>query len=299
MKRKAPARSSITVLPPLTATEADANKQSNSTVASLPFWQELNADERLQLSEQTRFLMVAYLQLDLTPIEIGQRLLRVKTLLSPHRGAFAEYLKRTRRFAGRSAYRYMEDYEKLREYFSEAILEAMIRQGFKITAATRKRPLGVWTDAYKALKMNSEEPPKTGDPAATARYLSKLEQTHQQLKADQRALEVVKARAEEDSPGNPEFEKFKNSLDTLSRQAFQMFKNSLRKLEGKDRERFLEVVMGAVLTERGVSHMTFEACAIPVDWKRGPGRPRSEDRLGMDLTEDPLPLIASNDSNAY
>lgn len=280
-KRKALAK--VTVLSPLTATDTDVNPMSRS-VEKLPFWGELTHSEQKILAEETRYLMVAYLQLGLTPIEIGQRLLGIKQLLSGHKGAFTAFMKQTKTFASRSGYRYMEDYERLRTFLSDSILEGMIRQGFKITDATRKRPLGIWTEAYVALKMNSEEPPKTDDPAAAARYLQKLELTHEQLKVDQRSLDAVRARAEQPSPGNPEFEDIRNSLEFVTKQTFQMMKNSLRRLRPEQRNQYFEIVLGAMATHRGMSRMPpYPAMAIPTEWKRGPGRPSSSDERLMEL----------------
>lgn len=275
--KRSKAQTRVTVLPPLTATDTDVSRLSH--VHALPFWADLTNSEQAMLADQTRHLMVAYLQLDLTPIEIGQRLVVIKQLLSSHKGAFAVFLKRTKGFAGRSAYRYIEDYERLKSYFSEPVLEEIIRHGFKFKNATRKRPLGVWTEAYIALKMNSEEPPKTDDPLRTARYLQKLELTHEALQADQRSLAVVRARAMSDSPGNPEFEAMKNSFEFISKQTFQTIKNGLRRLKPEERTPFLELVNGAILSHRGMTRATYTAVAIPQEWNRRPGRPSSEERM--------------------
>lgn len=252
---------------PNTATKTIAKSQVLFTVSAkiptqlfeqLSFWRLLTPAEQSTLENETSYLFAAHKQLGIS--EAGKRLLRIQTKLEPYKGAFAQLLNLTPHFSSRTGYRYIKDYKRLLSLVKEPVLEVMNKQGFRFFKATRKRPLGVYTEAFEALRSNSELPPDSNVQAAL-RYVKKLELQHEKLKADPKALAVLKHRIEK--TGNPALEARRNSEDFLTRQATNLLNDIQRRLPPERRDAVLENIVGYQLARRGIASKTFRAMAMP------------------------------------
>jgi hypothetical protein len=245
----------------------------NHVFEQFSFWTLLNAHEQEELEEETAKLLNAHHQLGLSSIEIGQRLMNIRTLLAPYKGAFTQILQAAH-FTGRTGYRYIKNYQRLLEYINQPVLDAMIAHGFKLRGATDDRPLGEYTEAYLALTENNELPPEHPDEATITSYVTKLEVQYERLKADPAALSLVKTRVEK--TGNEAIHQIRNSFDFLQKQNHHLLKSSLRRIPSNRRDEFIERHVGYALTLRGVTSKRFEAQAIPSRFSRAPGRPVQE-----------------------
>lgn len=252
---------------PITATKTAVKvlftvsaKIPRQTFEQLSFWRLLTSAEQNELAEDTSYLFAAHKQLGIS--EAGKRLLAIHTKLEPYRGAFAQLLDLTPLFSYRTGYRYLNDYKRLLALVKEPVLEVMSSQGFKLLKATRKRPLGVYTEAFEALRSNSELPPDSNVQAAL-RYVKKLELQHEKLKADPRALAVLKGRSERS--GNLALEARRNSEDFLTRQATNLLNDIQQRLPANRRDAVIENIIGYQLARRGIVSKTFRAMAIPYE----------------------------------
>lgn len=230
------------------------------TFEQLSFWKLLTPAEQSELADETSYLFAAHKQLGIS--EAGRRLLRIQTKLEPYKGAFAQLLNLTPHFSSRTGYRYITDYKCLLTLVGEPVMEVMVKQGFRLFKATRKRPLGVYTEAFEALRSNSELPPDSNLQAAL-RYVKKLELQHEKLKADPRALLVLRRRIEK--AGNPALEARRNSEEFLTHQATTLLNDVQRRLPPERRDAVLENIIGYQLTRRGIASKTFRAMAIPYE----------------------------------
>lgn len=234
------------------------------------FWSLLNAAQQGQLEEETANLLNAQLQLGLSSIEIGRRLVNIQLILAPYRGAFSQLLD-SLHVSSRTLRRYMATYKLLLDHINQPVLDAMIAHGFTLRGATDDRPLGEYTEAYLALTENNEPPPEYPDEDTVISYVNRLELQHERLKADHHALSLVKRRVEK--AGNESMRAIRNSKEFLLKQNHHLLTSSLRRLPSNQRDDFLEKHVGYALTLRGVSGKRFEAQAVPAHYNRQPGRP--------------------------
>jgi hypothetical protein len=261
---------------PQTTTKTIVKPQTMFTVSAkiprlafeqLSFWRLLTSAEQNKLEHETSYLFAAGKQFP----QAGRQLYRIQSMLAPYANGFAEFLKKLvvphLRFSGRTGYRYIERYENLVSMVKEPVIEIMLSQGFDLDKSTMERPLGVYTEAFEALRSNSELPPDNGAQAAV-RYVRKLELQHEKLKSDPRALALLKHRTER--AGNPILEARRNSEDFLTRQATNLLNDVQKRLPPERRDAVLENIVGYQLTRRGIASKTFRAMAIPQEERLSP-----------------------------
>lgn len=246
---------------------AESRFDTTAQVKKLAFWSKLNPSEQDQLLRETDHFLAAQQQFGLTAIEVGQRLLNVQRLLTPH-GAFNEFRSAFFRKSERTAYRYIDDYKRLLELFRQPVIEAMIRVGFVLDKATRERPLGQYTAAYLKLLSNQVLPPDGASEPEALRWVRQLQIEHERLAINPAELAIVQARAETQGLPSPT-----KTYHDLLRQDYLNFQASLRKLPAKRVDEYIESFVGYVLAYRGVSGKRFAAQAIPATFKRPSGRP--------------------------
>jgi hypothetical protein len=236
--------------------------ESVLSAKQLDFWSTLSNQEQDRLAFETDRFVSAQQTYGLTGVEVGQRLLNVQKLLTPH-GLFTKYLKAYFRRDPRTGYRYIDDYKRLLELLGPSVVEAMIKNGFSLDKANRVRPLGQYTSAYHKLLANQVLPPDAASEEEALRWVRRLEIEHERMIADPEALAVVKARNETISLPGPV-----PTYKDLLKQDYLSLQCSLTKIPNDRIEEFIESFVGYVLASRGVSGKRFTAQAIPDTFKR-------------------------------
>lgn len=259
----------IEVLPPPNKALAEAERiVPRKEFEELPFWKDLQVAEQSKLMSESYQLVTARREYGLALVSMGQHLLFIQNMLSSRPKAFNQYLKHFK-FSGRSGYRYIEDYQRLLRLVKVPVLQVMLTKGFKLTKATRKRPLGELTEAYTALAMNDELPPTKMDIEAALRWWKKLITQHERLLADPRSLAIVKKKVEAEVGPSEK----RGSYEVLLRDAYHGAKNAIKRVPAKRREEFVDTLVGFLLTFRDLQERHFIAQPIPGEMQRKPGRP--------------------------
>lgn len=262
------------VLPPANIAWDEAEKIIPlSTFEQLPFWHQLRDAEQTRLTTESYHLVIARKQHGMSKLAMGQHLAYVQEMLKNRTYAFKQYLNLFN-FSGRTGYRLIEFYKQILGLVNEPVLKVMVSTGFKLSKATNLRPLGEFTEAYKALAMVSEVPPTNSNMDAAIRYVKKLQSQYESLQRDPRSMAVVKKRLESESKVKREK---RDSLEYQLKHSFHTVKAAIRKMDGvSKKEELLERLVGYLLADRGVASKRFDAQSIPPDLQRPPGRPRKD-----------------------
>lgn len=273
MRKRIIKQNTIEVLPPPAKALAEAERiVPRLEFERLPFWKDLKDGEQTKLISESYQLIKSRKEHGMAIVQMGQHLLFIQNMLAGRPKAFTQYLKAFH-FSGRSGYRYIEDYERLMSLVKVPVLQVMLTQGFKLTKATRKRPLGEFTEAYTALAMNAELPPSSMDMDAALRYVRKLATQHQKLLEDPKSLAVVRRKVDQ-QVGNTEK---RDSYENLLKDAYHIAKNAIKRVPAKRREEFVDSLVGFILSYQDVQERHFTAQTIPGDLRRKPGRPSKEE----------------------
>ena len=139
-------------------------------------------------------------------------------------------------------------------------------RGMKILGYSDQRPLGRYTEVVRHLP-----PPKNADHEAANRYLDQLELTRKQ-----RNRTITQAGGKADSPSG-DVEIIKRDPAFLKMQSYRIAKNAMRQIPTRQRRRWLDSLVGMLLTEVGIGQaQSFEPESIPDSFRQGRGRPRKE-----------------------
>lgn len=280
-----------TVLPPITALQAEAEKLvPRQEFFKLTFWKDLKDSDKDRLTATTHELVLARRQFGMSALLMGQHLSAVQIMLKGRKGGFAQYLKMFN-FGGRTGYRFIEDYLRIKELLQEPVVAIMLATGFRLTSAKRERPLGDYTEAYHMLVTNGENPPKRDNFDAAKRWVDKLERQAEALKKDPDLLESINQQITKKL--QVPVKERRDSYDFLIKQSFHLIKSALRRTEDKRKDEFLENLIGYVMSDRELSGRKFVPKRIP-DWiNRAPGRPREEEAALLGTPEVLEPVQAN------
>lgn len=254
--------SNVTVLSGRAAA-AEVNRfNPTGTFQSLSFWNELSATQRDSLISEGNQLSAAILMHGMSGLARGIHLREIQKVLKHLPSSYGAFRAVVRRFSfsERSAYRYINQAEIALATLNEAIIRAGLTRGMNLP--------GDYAQAIEALP-----PPRAlgnaiidGDKANM--YLDKLEEKRREIKANNRKGITVPVKTMQNRihevKADPEF---------LLMQSYRLAKNSMHQQPSKQRVKFLESLVGMLMTEIGVSNKTFQAHAIPENFRRGRGRP--------------------------
>jgi hypothetical protein len=217
-------------------------------------WKDMPNNKAKYVQDEIRQLAAARMAHAQSGLALGQHLHNIYSTCEPYSGAFMRICK-SFSFSWRTAYRYMETWRNAQKAFPEPVLKAAMIRGLKVLSYNNQEPLGKFTKAVKLLP-----PPKNPTPTEAHDYIVKLEQKQREIRDDSKAgIEAMPA-----------------DKDELLRQSFRMGRNALQSLKGRAKRSYLDTLVGMLLTEAGIASLTqFEPEAIPDDFRRGPGRPRS------------------------
>lgn len=253
-------KNSTTALAVLSQEEAaiEANKFiPRAAFQELPFWGKLNKREQdIVFSEGNQLNAVMIINASST-LAIGEHIKHLHKVLEPYPKAFAKMLRRFN-FSERSGYRYMNGYEEVRERFNfqDHLLRAAMARGMNLP--------GKYEEA-----LVKYPPPRALPQGEENRYLDQLVQTRK---------EITKARAEGTISKAPITDEIKKDPRVLLMQSYRMAKNAMRHLTARQRRRFVEALVGMLLTEQGIGSQTsFEPEAIPEEFRQGRGRPAKQE----------------------
>lgn len=242
----------ITVLPATTLHDAIQFAPSSDELKAV--WKDMPTDKANYVQAEIRQLAAARMAHAQSGLALGQHLKNIYDTCEPYSGAFMRICK-SFSFSWRTAYRYMETWNNAQKTFPELVLKAAMARGLKVLSYNNEEPLGKYTRAVKRLP-----PPKNPSPAEAHEYVVKLETLQKELRDDNKAaLDAAPADKEE-----------------LLRQSYRTARNAIHALKGRAKRSYLDALVGMLLTEAGIASMTsFEPEAIPEDFRRGPGRPRT------------------------
>jgi hypothetical protein len=247
----------LTVLGPEEAAVEASKFVPREAFQQLSFWNKLNAREQNALVAEGNQLNTMMVVEATSRLAIGQRLSSIHALLKGHKGAFDKFVK-SFSFSSREAYRRMNDYEEMSEkfHFQDHLMYAAMARGINLP--------GPYKEALIAYP-----PPRNLPEEGANRYLDQLIKTKKQ---------IAQARKEGTISAAPAPDTAKKPPKVLLMQTFRMAKNAMRHLDSRQRTRFLEDLVGMLMTQRGLGNpKSFEPVAIPEEFNQGKGRPKKED----------------------
>lgn len=212
---------------------------------------ELSEEEQATIRREGKALARAMVNYGFSKLEIGKRLINLRTVLEPH-GLFVRLLQ-TLHFTPRTAYRYMYGFQNASKILPEAVLEEAMARGYRMIGESPNTPVGVYTEAVKQLP-----PPKNPSPEAARKYLDSVERLRRQHARTGRQKPVE----------DPEY---------VIDECFRSFDSRLKRIaeDEKTRTEFLRVLVGMQMFAAGVSKpMTFKPVEVPESLRVRPGRPR-------------------------
>jgi hypothetical protein len=246
----------LTVLGPEEAAVEASKFVPRDAFRQLSFWGKLNAREQNALVAEGNQLNTMMVVEATSRLAIGQRLHNIHGLLKEHKGAFPKFVK-SFSFSLKEAYRRMNDYEEMSErfHFQDHLMYAAMARGINLPGSYREA-------------LTAYPPPRNLPEEGANRYLDQLIKTKK---------DITKARKEGTISAAPVVESIKREPKVLLMQSFRMAKNAMRHLDARQRTRYLEDLVGMLMTLRGIGNpKTFEPRAIPEEFNQGKGRPRSE-----------------------
>jgi hypothetical protein len=214
---------------------------------------EINDDEKAIIQREGKALARAMVNYGFSKLEIGKRLINLRTVLEPH-GLFVRLLQ-TLHFTPRTAYRYMYGYQNASKILPETVLEEAMARGYRMIGESPATPVGVYTEAVKQLP-----PPKDPSPAAARKYLDSVEKLRRQYTTEGRHNSVEDAE------------------DVLE-ECFRFFDSRLRRIaaDKKTRTEFLRVLVGMqMFAVEMPKAMKFKPVEVPEGLRVRPGRPKLE-----------------------
>lgn len=263
----------ITVIPPSQVSEAKQLMPVES-FQRLPFWDKLEKNEQKQLIHNSSGLSANLIANAMSGFAIGYYLAQIQQQLLPHRGAFTYFLyHQFNAKVARTAYRHIDSYKRVAGYLSEPALKIAAARGVRFFAATEKRPLGKYTEAFELLASNGEKPPRSDEPSVVNRWWDKLERTTKEIEADPKKKASISRKLEKKN--REIFEIAISDPNTKQRDAYRMVRSALKGMTGPEKMAWVDDFVGYVMTEAGIhSKKTFAPAAIPDEFRQGRGRPK-------------------------
>ena len=214
---------------------------TRASVTNTDWWGVLTASEQRRVLIETQALTEEMVKYGMSRLAIGERLLNIRDVLEPKR-KFVNFLNTQCRFSRATAYRYINTYLSVKDRVPELVLRTAIARGFDITnaALVEKMP-----------------PPTTHDRTKIVKYLEKVEEYR---------------REERSTAADPEYDP-----DTLMRETlnFVSMRFSRLALSAKQREEWLEQLIGMILSDLGVQEeQSFAPVPVPEEFRVIRGRPR-------------------------
>lgn len=250
------------ILPPQARQDA-RSLVPKGNVESLKFYKVMKAKDQELLKEETRELGAAILTHGASGLAIGEHLARINLLLTPYNG-FYRYLK-TFGMSERNAYRYINGYNNAKQHWPDNVLKAAITRGLKIVSDSDKRPLGKFTESVRVLP-----PPRNPDPAQANKYLNELV-----AHTKERRSRIAKKHGK-DAAKKADVEIIIADPEVLLKVSYRQLAINLKRLphNARSKRSWVDKYVGMMLTELGISHASFNAVAIPEDFRATRGRPK-------------------------
>jgi hypothetical protein len=223
-------------------------------LTNLSGWDKLPASEQKEVQRETQALAHSILDVGHSRLAVGQHLTSLKAILEPKR-MFSKYLK-IYRLNRSTAYQHIAAYKNAKSTLPEAVLNVAMARGYNMLGNSEDRPLGVYTDAVKALP-----PPKTENVIEIETWLGKVEEKRKKIRPVSGRLAVAE------------------SPETLMKECYRFFAVRFNRLPAnhKTRMRWTENLIGMMLSQLGVSgSKTFGPSAVPDGFRAVRGRPPLE-----------------------
>lgn len=224
------------------------------SLTALSGWEKLPASEQKAVEKETQALAYSMLEVGYSRLAVGEHLTNLQTILEPKR-MFSKFLK-IHRFNRSTAYIHIAAYKNAKSTLPPAVLKVAMARGFKMLGDSEDRPLGVYTEAVKALP-----PPKTEDVTKIERWLIEVEERRMKIRPVSGHM-VVSVDS-----------------DTLKKECFRFFESRYKKLpqNHKTRMRWTEDLIGMMLSLLGVGGAkSFGPTAVPEGFRAVRGRPPLE-----------------------
>lgn len=212
---------------------------------TLKGWDSLISQDQQTIRKETQLLVESVFETGKARLNVGEHLTKVRDILDPKR-MFTKYLK-TLRFSRATAYRFMDTYLGAKTILPSPIMQVALMRG---------------TDSINARLVKAFPPPKSNDVAVIDAYLDKI---------------AKKERGQREEPDESKL------AETMKRECFNFIRTRWERLPAsmtkREKTAWMNDLRGMTMTLQGVSNtLTIEASAIPSDYVRPRGRPRSKDK---------------------
>jgi hypothetical protein len=209
-------------------------------------WSEMRAKDREQMGRLFRELA----EPETSELATGKKLVEAREIAQKY-GEFLRFLE-TLPFTTRTAYRRIRMYEKASEMWPEDVVDRAIARRIPMIGVTAAKPMGAYEDVEKPHMRD----PETGMPIE-AWDITTGEKTEDFL--IQAELQVRREAKRTTKKRNPR---------DLLKKCFKAVEQSARSLSGKEREAFLDDLVGLEITLlRGANEpQTFTPAQIPADF---------------------------------
>lgn len=214
----------------------------------LPFWKDLNQDEKRTIQAETKGLSNILGGVAMLRIEMGERLSKIQKVLEPRR-QFKKYLK-TLNFSWRTGYRLIAVYEAVAKGLPPVAIRLSAARGMDLAGYNAKNPYGPYQGAVQRL-------PPPADESLIPDWLDKIEE--ERKRHPPRRSRRVKA---------PE--------DCL-RYAYRCAAAGYQCVPaGRGRTAWALRLVGILMGEFGLPGQTVKPEAVPEDFRPKVGRPRKK-----------------------
>lgn len=215
-------------------------------LTTLSWWGELTANVQQVVEAEDKALVEDILLAGKSQAGIGQHLLNLKKAL---KGRFEKYVSQRFQFTVRTAYRYIDDYERNNKLLPAPVLRMAMAKGYNLSRDTQKLQAVV----------KKMPPPKTDDPVKVENWLK-------DAKKASRGLKLVSLNGNEPEPEDQE---------SIQKQCYRFMVLRLKLLPNKRSQiKCLEAVAGMLYKELGVDEVrSIHPIEIPEDFPAVVGRP--------------------------
>lgn len=243
----------------LASIQTKSNLIPATAFTQLPYWKLLNEEEKKIVEKESQELARAMFHEGASKLEQGKHLSELQKTLEPYR-VFVRHLRQFR-FSMKTAYRRIGEFNNAKKRFPEPVLQALLARGLDVVGDTSDRPYGKYTPVMKTLPL-----PKTTDKYQIDEWVTKVEAKYKEYRSDLRnGLPYGFAGGDHPSP------------DTLMKAAFRHVRIRLKRVPKGQQAKWLRTLMQHLAAELASPEtITVSPSEAPEDFRRGPGKPRTD-----------------------
>lgn len=228
---------------------------NESIRSAMPEWDQFSEEDKRFLRDEMLKIMDERVKLGVSVLALGESLKKIRDKLAPVH-LFSKFCTNLN-YSRSTANKYIKSFEGAQKVLPDTGLRVAMAMGLKILSEDDSMPLGVYTHAVKGLMM-----PKGNDTRQWRTYWDDVEKKRRRL-----ASTSMERRLTVDI-----------DTDAVAKSSYRFLTRRLSKVSrSKTRLAILERVVGMLLTDHGVTRMSFAAEAVPEDFPGIVGRPKKKD----------------------